>query len=199
MENTAPSLPAPSNSESMLLTTEATPRGLPTSLPTVAQSMDSLRSQIKELETMVAERERRITELHEALLRQEIRLALHASRFLRERTLLSPELAFKAFGHRFQVKEGSQAKDGVKTRVVVPLGEDGPLRSQRNPGQMADMDEALALFMESDPDMLPLLRATPGGAGTGVTAHGLRVITATDSAAFSRNIDDIAAGRVLVR
>lgn len=195
MNDTLPSYPAPPVQEQHPVTGNA----VPPPLSSAAQTLDALHNRVTELETALAERERRITEMHAVLLQQEIRLALHASRFLRERTLLSPELAFKAFGHRFQVKESGLSKDGVKIRVVVPLGESGPLQSQRHPGQTADVDEALALFMESDPDMLPLLRATPGGAGTGVTAQGLRVIPATDSAAFSRNIDDIAAGRVLVR
>lgn len=189
MENVPSSFPAPPAQKQL----PASGNEVPGPLLSAPQSMDALRNRVTELETILVERERRIAELRTALLNQEIRLALHASRFLRERTLLSPELAFKAFGHRFQVKENG------KERQVVPMGEEGPLQSQRHPGQTADVDEALALFMESDPDMLPLLRATPGGAGTGGTAQGLRVIPATDSAAFSRNIDDIAAGRVLVR
>lgn len=149
-------------------------------------------SRVAELEKALEDRNRRVAELHTALLRLEVKLAFYGSRYLRERTLLSPELAFKAYGERFQVREGSEPR-------VVAMVDNTPMQSQRQPGRLADVDEALALFMENDPDMQPLLRATPGGAGTAPAGQSTRVIAATDSAAFSRNLDDIAAGRVLVR
>lgn len=149
-------------------------------------------TRMNELEKALEDRNRRVAELHMALLRMEVKLAFYNSRFLRERTLLSPELAFKAYGDRFQVRENEEPR-------VVAMVDGAPMQSQRQPGRVADVDEALALFMDSDPDMQPLLRSTPGGAGTAGTGQAMRVIAATDSAGFSRNLDDIAAGRVLVR
>lgn len=153
---------------------------------------EALRGQVQELEKVLDERNRRLAEVHAALLRMEVKLAFYGSRFLRERTLLSPDLAFKAYGERFRVQETGE-------RRVIAVLDNAPMQSQQRPGQLADVDEALALFMENDPDMQPLLRSTPGGAGTTPGGQALRVISASDSAAFSRNLDDIAAGRVLVR
>lgn len=164
----------------------------PLSVPVEADPVRRL----AELEKALDERNRRVAELGAALLRMEVKLAFYGSKFLRERTLLSPELAFKAYGDRFTVQETPE-------RRVVAMADGSPMQSQTRPGQYADVDEALALFMESDPDMTQLLRATAGGAGTAGSPStgpsGMRVIAATDAAAFSRNLDDIAAGRVLVR
>lgn len=163
---------------------------------TAVNETEVLRRQVTELERTVEDRNKQLAEKAAALLRMEVKLAFCNSRFLRERTLLSAELAFKAFGDRFTVLEGAE-------RRVVAMVDGRPMQSQQKPGALASVDEALAVMMENDPDMTQLLRATPGGSGTAGAAAmgtaGLRVISASDSAAFSRNLDEIAAGRVLVR
>lgn len=179
----------------METTSQIPTQPVPQPVPPISVDADPAR-RLADLEKALEERNRRVAELAAMLLRMEVKLAFYGSKFLRERTLLSPELAFKAYGERFIVQEAPE-------RRVVALAGGSPMQSQTRPGQYADVDEALALFMENDPDMAQLLRATPGGAGSAGALpggpNGLRVIAATDAAAFSRNLDDIAAGRVLVR
>lgn len=77
------------------------------------------------------------------------------------RTLLTPEIAEAYFGKHFKVEE---QKDG-KLRVIGYLEDNSPVYSRKNPGEIADFDEALESIVDRYPLKDRIMRAAQGGSG----------------------------------
>jgi len=89
-----------------------------------------------------------------------IRGVFDQSKFLSEKTLLPPDLAFDSFGKHFDVEE---TESGFKV-VAKVNGE--PIFSRVNPGNHATPEEALETIIESYQFKDRILRAPDGGSGT---------------------------------
>lgn len=111
----------------------------------------------------------KITELSETLTAKEqaihrllIKGAFDSSPFLKEKTVLIPDIAFTYFGGNFTV----ETVNGELTAVAVKDGQ--PLLSRVRPGQHATAEEAIELLIDSHPQKDAILKAPPakgGGAG----------------------------------
>lgn len=78
-------------------------------------------------------------------------------------TLLPPEIAETYFGKYFKVETDKKTKD---LRVVGYLGVD-PIYSRKDPGELADFDEALEAVIDVYPLKDRIMRATGAGSGAG--------------------------------
>jgi len=90
-----------------------------------------------------------------------VRNAFTSSEFLREKTLLIPEMAYSYFGNYFEVKE----INGVPTAIGRMNGED--ILSKRNPGEIADPEEAIEIIIDRFPAKERILKGNVQ-AGSGV-------------------------------
>lgn len=87
------------------------------------------------------------------------------------RLAIPPDIAQAAFGRNFKVEEG---------RAVGYDNKGNKIYSRARPGEIADMDEALEIIVDSHPNKNQLLLgsgAGGGGANPGNTSGGKRVIT----------------------
>ena len=81
------------------------------------------------------------------------------SNFLREKTVLPPDLAFSSFGQNFTVEE---AGDGYKISAAI---NGQPILSRAKPGELATPEEALEAIIEAYPLKDRILKAPGGGSG----------------------------------
>lgn len=81
------------------------------------------------------------------------------SKYLTEKTTMTPAVAEAVFGGNFEVVEGKlKAKDSNGNEIF----------SMKNAGEVADFDEALSILVSNHPDRESLLRgANKGGGGAG--------------------------------
>jgi hypothetical protein len=77
------------------------------------------------------------------------------------KTLLTPEIAEAYFGKHFKVEE---QKDG-SLRVIGYMETNNPVYSRKNPGEIADFDEALESIIDKYPMRDRIMRAAQGGSG----------------------------------
>lgn len=82
------------------------------------------------------------------------------SNFLREKTVLPPEIAFASFGQNFTVEEDG---DGYKISASI---NGQPIYSRAKPGELASPDEALEAIIEAYPLKDRILKSPGGGPGT---------------------------------
>lgn len=87
------------------------------------------------------------------------------SSFLREKTVLPPEIAFASFGQNFTVEE-----DGDGYKISANLN-GHPILSRAKPGELASPEEALEAIIEAYPLKDRILKSPGGGPGTQVN-HG---------------------------
>ena len=91
-----------------------------------------------------------------------IRGAFDRSEFIKERTFLTPDIAYDSFGKYFRVEEnGSQVK-------VVPVNRAGdPVFSKANPGDHASPEEAIEMIINEYHNKDSILLTNSGGSGAG--------------------------------
>lgn len=115
---------------------------------------DSYKSKLSELETAVQMKDKGI---HKLL----VKGAFSSSNFIREKTVLPPDVAFDSFGKYFQIED----IDGQPQAIAVrPNGD--KIFSQIEPGSYASADEAIEILINERKDKEALLRSAPGGSGT---------------------------------
>jgi hypothetical protein len=124
-----------------------------------------------------------------------VRNAVASSRFITEKTLLPPGVALDVFSRIFTVEE----IDG--TLVPVAHGPSGePIMSRANPGQFADTEEAIEIYVLNHfPERDAILKGGSGGSGAGGNQEYRtkpRAVPRSDARAFSRHLEAIAAGTV---
>jgi hypothetical protein len=89
-----------------------------------------------------------------------VKSAFDASGYLREKTVLPPDLAYQSFGKHFEVKE-----ENGELKVVATI-EGQPIFSRANPGTPATPEEAIEAIIESYPMRDRIMKTTQGGANT---------------------------------
>ena len=89
-----------------------------------------------------------------------VRGLFEQSEFLREKTVLPPEIAFASFGQNFTVEE-----DGDGYKISASLNGQ-PILSRARPGELASPEEALEALIEAYPMKERILKSPGGGAGT---------------------------------
>ncbi len=82
------------------------------------------------------------------------------SKFLAEKTFLTPDIAYDFLGKSFDIEE----QDG-EPRVVAKLNGQ-PIFSRANPSRFATTDEAIEVLIEHYPLKDRILKSAPGGAGS---------------------------------
>jgi hypothetical protein len=88
--------------------------------------------------------------------------AFTKSKFISERVAVPPEMFEKTFGDQFKVEDGK----------VVPYGRDGnPVYSKKRMGEIADVDEAFEIILETYPHKDTVLKAVQNG-GSGNNGGG---------------------------
>lgn len=77
------------------------------------------------------------------------------------KTNVLPDMAAKYFGHQFKVEKGS---DGSLKVVGYNLS-GNPIYSRKNPGELADFDEAISEIIDEYPMKDKILKSSGGGSG----------------------------------
>ena len=93
--------------------------------------------------------------------------AFSNSPFLREKTVLPPDIAYSSFGKHFAV----EYQDG-KPVVIAKDGNGNPLFSSANPSAYASPEEAIKLLVETHAQRDTLLRAPNPNGGSGAVSGG---------------------------
>ncbi len=96
-----------------------------------------------------------------------IKGAFDGSEFLREKTVLLPDIAYSFFGSRFDVED----KDG-KLSGFARDSQGDPLMSLARPGEIASPAEAIELLVMEHPQKDRLLKMDASGGGTGKPGAG---------------------------
>lgn len=113
------------------------------------------------------------------------------------KTVYAPWEAYEIFGKYFKI-EG----EGVDARPVGYLNGE-KIMSRENYVDAAKFDEAIGQIIQSDQGRFSKILATNGGGGGGGgnqnNQGGGRVVKRGDSAAFMKNLADIASGKVKVQ
>ncbi len=89
-----------------------------------------------------------------------VRGLFERSEFLREKTVLPPEIAFASFGQNFTVEE-----DGDGYKISASLNGQ-PILSRAKPGEIASPEEALEAIIDAYQMKDRILKSPGGGAGT---------------------------------
>jgi len=82
------------------------------------------------------------------------------SDYLRDKTVLTPDIAFSSFGQNFTVEE-----DGNGYKISASINGQ-PILSRAKPGELATPEEALEAIIEAYPLKDRILKAPGGGPGT---------------------------------
>ena len=91
-----------------------------------------------------------------------IKGAFDRSDFIKERTVLTPDIAYDSFGKFFSVEEDDS---GLHVFALDPKGD--KIFSKARPGDYAKPEEAIELIINNYPQRDSILRTTSGGAGSG--------------------------------
>lgn len=125
-----------------------------------------------------------------------VRGIFDSSAFLKDKTVLPPDVAYASFGKHFEVRE-----ENGELKVVA-LMDGQPIYSRESPGTFAAPEEALEAIIGQYPMKDRVLKAPEGGSGsTGSASYasgGTKVIPKGDMAAFGANLEAIAKGDVTV-
>jgi hypothetical protein len=127
-------------------------------------------AQVKQgYESQLAERDKIIQTKDAQVRNLLVKGAFDASKFLAEKTILPPDMAFNTFGHYFEVEEvnGELRAVAKVNGAVIP--------SLANPGDPASPEEAIEALIDKYPFKDRILKATgqkgmgtpPGGGGGG--------------------------------
>jgi len=111
----------------------------------------------KSYETKLAEEQRARQALEQSLHRELIGGGVARSKFIAEKSALPADLLLPIVGERLAVENG---------KVVAKRADGSPIYSRANPGQLADIDEALETLVSESPHRDYILKATQkGGSG----------------------------------
>lgn len=92
-----------------------------------------------------------------------IRGAFDRSEFIKEQTVLTPDIAYDSFGKFFKIEEDG---DGSVKVFAINRGGDKFI-SKANPTEYASPEEAIELIINEYPQKDNILRTNPGGSGAG--------------------------------
>ena len=115
------------------------------------------------------------------------------SKFLTDKTLLTPDAAEALFGKHYKMENNK----------AVPSDANGnPIYSRTKPGEIAEFDEALEILYETYPHK-ENYRKGSGHSGSGMQggkggAQGAKTISRDDPMAFGNNLEAIAKGEMTV-
>jgi hypothetical protein len=98
-----------------------------------------------------------------------IKGAFDRNAFIKERTVLTPDIAYDSFGKFFIVEDGD---DGVSVYAVDRSGE--KIFSKAKPGEYAAPDEAIELIINDYPQKDNIMRTLSGGSNAGGNSTGTR-------------------------
>lgn len=117
-----------------------------------------------------------------------------SSAFLREKTFLTPDIAFAAFGKHFEVQE----ENGELSVVATIDGQ--PVFSTAKPGTIASPEEAVQAIIERYPMKDGIMRPLNGGSGSSQSTAGGKghTISKSDPVEFGKNLEAIATGKATV-
>ncbi len=121
----------------------------------VNDQKSSFESKIAELNGVLSKKEQQIRQLM-------IEGAFDRSRFLKEKTVLPPDIAHKAFGDNFKIEE---QKNGTLKLVAFDT-EGNQLFSEEKPGADPDFEEAISILVNRHPQKDFFLRSDSTGGGT---------------------------------
>ena len=109
-------------------------------------------------------------------------------------TILTPEIAEAYFGRHFKVEKSDKGD-----RIAIGYLGENAIYSKKRPGEPADFDEAMDIIIETYPMKDRILQKSLGSGGTGSGgSYREPTIMKGDQAAFSDNLEAIAAGKVKV-
>ena len=118
---------------------------------------------LAEMQKMVADKEAahksEMEKVQGRIRNMAVKSLFDGSNFLRDKTVLTPDIAFSSFGQNFTVEE---AGDGYKITASI---NGQPILSRANPGELATPEEALEAIIEAYPLKDRILKAPGGGSG----------------------------------
>ena len=126
-----------------------------------------LADQKKGFETRIGELEQTVSGKDTAIRKLLVKGAFSASPFIKDKTVLTPDIAFSYFGHAFDVEENNG-----ELRAVAKRRSGDKILSRVNPGELATPEEAIEVIVSEHPDKDRILKAgqpgsgSPGGTGT---------------------------------
>lgn len=164
-----------------------------------AQVARSWESKVAELEKGLnaarADADAKLQAKEDAIRRLMVRGVFESSQYLKDKTVLTPDIAFDSFGKYFEVKD----QNGELSVVATYKGQ--PVYSRAKPGTLASPEEALETLIEEYPLKDRILRPVPGGSDSRrseAPTGGGKVIPHGDMRAFGANLEAIARGEVTV-
>lgn len=121
---------------------------------------DKLSSLQTALEKNKADHEAALKDKDQKIHTMLVRQIFDASSFLRDKTALTPDIAFSTWGKNFRAVEenGELVLEGVLN--------DQPILSAERPGQRATPEECLQIIVNAHPQKQTFMRPAPGGSGT---------------------------------
>ena len=121
---------------------------------------DKLSSLQTALEKNKADHEAALKDKDQKIYTMLARQIFDASSFLRDKTTLTPDIAFSTWGKNFRAVEenGELVLEGVLN--------DQPILSAERPGQRATPEECLQIIVNAHPQKQTFMRPAPGGSGT---------------------------------
>lgn len=99
-----------------------------------------------------------------------VRGAFDRSEFIKEQTVLTPDIAYDSFGKYFQIEE-----DGDTVKVFALDRKGDKIFSKIHPGEYAPPEEAIGMVISTYPDKDRIMRTNPGGSGAGGNKSGSNV------------------------
>ena len=128
----------------------------------IAQSFEAKISDLQKAnETATAESAARLKSKDDSIRNLMVRGAFDRSSYLRDATVLPPDLAYQSFGKYCEVSE-----ENGQLRNVWKDFNGQPIFSRANPGTHASDDEAIETLIGAYPMKDRILKAPDGGSGT---------------------------------
>lgn len=116
----------------------------------------------KAFDEQLAEKDAQINKIKQEYNNAVIGGAFARSSFIKDKTLLPSDIVQSSFGSHFTMENG---------KIVANLG-GNPIYSRKNPGELADFDEALETIISQYPHKGSILRGS-GASGAGATQAGV--------------------------
>jgi hypothetical protein len=127
---------------------------------------ESYKAKIKDIDAKYEQKDRQLqgvlTQKDNVIRNLLIRGAFDRSEFIKDKTVLTPDIAYDSFGKFFQVEEDG---DAVKVFALDRAGE--KIFSKANPGEYAPPEEAIGLIINDYPQKDSIMRTSSGGSGAG--------------------------------
>lgn len=124
--------------------------------------LKKLDEQKSSYETALGERDVEVAKVNQSIRRLVIKGAFERSDFVREKTVLDPEIAYNTFGPCFDFEENH---DGDLTPFAKHYISGEKVFSLKNPGTYARGDEAIELLVNSYPGKETILVGSEAGGG----------------------------------